>query len=310
MRVRSRLRLAALGTYLASVGTVLAFGVGGEFPARLSRELLWGLSMSAAFGVAAAVSGVCLVLAATTQGFGPTALEPDRAGSSDEPGAADSRSTADRRPDANRGTCDDSETVRRSSVGENRGRSPATRPGLAKDLRALSEVSALGNDPGAAAAEGSPGAGVSATKQESECPGGVEGAGQGGVGRSSGDVPAHPVLSPDALIRCWRRYRDEGDGHFRADGLRSELMASGFTMEVIEGRDLGVGEDVLVVPTGAPDGACYLVPSFAKSPGAVGRWFEDRGDRSLSRRVNDLAELAEGRHTADEVLEVRKGAVS
>ena len=309
MRVRARLGLAALGTYLASVGTVLAFGVGGEFPARWSRDLAWGLSMSAAVGVAAVVSGVCLVLAATAQAFGPAAAEPDRGGSSDEPGAAGSRSTADRRYDANRRTWDDSEPVRRSSVRENRGRSSAMGPGSAKEVHALSEVAAPRRGPGPAAAEAGSGAGVSAAEQKSECPGGV-GAGRGGVGQNAGDLPVPAVLGPDALIRCWRRYRDEGDGHFRADGLCAELTESGFAMEVFEGRDLGAGDDVLIVSTGAPDGTCYLVPSFAKSPGAVGNWFEDRGDRSLSRRVNDLAELAEGRRTADGIVQVRKGVVS
>ncbi len=301
MSVRSRLGLAALGSYLASVGTMLTFGVSGGLPAWLSRELAWGMSMSAAVSAAAVVSGVCLVLGAASQRSGPAVPKRDCAGSPEERGVADSPSAAAR----SRGTSDVGEMARRSFVRENRAPSSATRPSSVEGVQRPSEVAALRDGPATAAAQAGP-----AAEQESECPVGVEGVDRDDVGRSSVDVLASEVLSPDALIRCWRRYRDEGDGHFRAAGLRAELTESGFAVEVLEGRDLGVGDDVLVVPTGALDGACYLVPSFAKSPGAVGRWFEDRGDRSLSRRVNDVAELAEGRRTEDGVLEVRKGAVS
>ena len=302
MSFRSRLGLAALGSYLASVGTMLAFGVRGGLPAWLNREL-WGIPMGAAASVAGLVSGVCLVTWAASQRSGSAAQEQNGVGSLAERRSAKLCSAADRSYEANRTTRDVAETAGRSLGRESRATSTAIGPRSADSALGLSELASPQRVPEATVAQAVP-------APDRETPVGVRGVDQGHVGRSSADVDTPTLLTPDVLVRCWRRYRDEGDGHFRAAGLRAELTECGFTVEVLEGRDVGAGDDVLVVPTGAPDGACYVVPSFAKSPGAVGRWFEDRGDRSLSRRVNDVADLAEGRRTEDGVLELRKGTVS
>lgn len=302
MSVRSRLGLAALGSYLASVGTVLAFGVPGDLPPWLSRELPWGIPMGAVVSVAALASGVCLVFGAVSQRSGPAAHGQTSAGLPEEPRVVESSSSADYDDDANRTTRGVAETASRGLVRENRAPSG---PRSAERVSGPSELAVPRHAPEATLAQSVPASG-----REGERPAEVKSVGEGSVVRSSADVSAPALLSPDALVCCWRHYRDEGDGHFRAAGLRAELTERGCAAEVLEGRDVGAGDDVLVVPTGAPDGACYLVPSFAKSPGAVGRWFEDRGDRSLSRRVNDVVELAVGRRTEDGLLEVRKGAVS
>ena len=304
-KVRARLGLAAAGAYLASVGTILALLVAGEFPAWLDGESPWGLSTSLVVGVVAAVAGVCLVVAAVVEGSG-TAERRDGSSVAASPGAG---GALDRGSDPDRATYAVGDGAPRTAVRESRGSDAIGRAGLSGETPARSEVTPAGLGSPATSSEAVP----CAEAPDGKCregPSRAERTDHADAGRSSGAPCSPVVLDPSTLIGCWRRYRDEGDGHFRADGLREELTECGFALEVIEGRDLGAGDDVLIVPTGAPGGACFLVPSFAKAPDAVGRWFDDRGDRSLSRRVNRITEVAEGRRTADGIELVRKGAVS
>ena len=303
-RVRARVGLAAVGAYLASVGTMLTLRVAGELPTWLDRELAWGFSTSFVVGVVAAVAGACLVLVAVVEGTEP-AERRDRfpvAASPTVGGVLDGGSDPNR---ANRAVGD---RAGRTAVRESTAAS-VEKAGFARETPARSEVAIGGLGPPTTSSEAGPCVGVPDGKSN-EGPSRVESTDHADAGRSSGAASSPVVLDPSTLIGCWRRYRDEGDGHFRADGLREELIECGFALEVIEGRDLGAGDDVLIVPTGAPGGTCFVVPSFAKAPDAVGRWFEDRGDRSLSRRVNRITEVAEGRRTADGIELVRKGAVS
>ena len=302
--VRTRVGLAAFGAYLASVGTMLALRVAGELPAWLERDLPWGFSTSSVAGVAAAVVGACLVLAAVVEGTGTVERRDGRPVAASPTAGGVLASGSDR----NRATDSVGQGAGRTAVRDSGASASVGKAGLAQGTPARSEVAATGLGPVTAGPEVEPCDGVSTGKSSEGRR--MESTDHAGAGRASGTPRSLVVLDPGTLIGCWRRYRDEGDGHFRADGLRRELTECGFALEVIEGRDVGAGDDVLIVPTGAAGGACFLVPSFAKAPDAVGRWFEDRGDRSLSRRINHITEVAEGRRTADGIELVRKGAVS
>lgn len=304
-KVSARVGLAAVGAYLASVGTILTFRVAGELPAWLDRELTLGLSTSSVAGLVAVVAGVCLVVVAVVEGTGTAERRDGRSVAASPAAGGVLEGGSD--PDRTSHTVGLGATP--TGVPESRASASVGRAGLAQETPARSEVAATALEPPATSAEAGPCTGVPDGRR-SEVPSRVESTDHADAGRASGAPRSSVVLDTGTLIGCWRRYRDEGDGHFRADGLRDELTECGFALEVIEGRDLGAGDDVLIVPTGAPGGACFLVPSFAKAPDAVGRWFEDRGDRSLSRRVNHITEVAEGRRTADGIELVRKGAVS
>ena len=304
-KVRARVGLAAVGAYLASVGTMLTLRVAGDLPAWLGGELVWGFSTSSVAGVVAAVAGACLVLVAVVEGTEPA----ERRDGSPVAASPTAGRVLDRGSDPNRATHAVGDGAARTGVRESRASAPVGRAGLARETPARSEVAPAGLGPPTTSAEAGACVGVPDGKSN-EGPSRVGSTEFADAARFSGAPCSSEVLDPSTLIGCWRRYRDEGDGHFRADGLREELTECGFALEVIEGRDLGAGDDVLIVPTGAAGGACFLVPSFAKAPDAVGRWFEDRGDRSLSRRINHITEVAEGRRTADGIELVRKGAVS
>lgn len=304
-RVRARVGLAAVGAYLASVGTMLTLRVAGELPAWLDRELAWGLSTSSVAGVVAAVAGVCLAVAAVVEGSGTAERRDD----SPVTASPEAEGVLDRASDAGRTTHADGHGATRTCVPESRTSASVGKAGLAQEIPAPPKVAAAGLGQPATSSEAGPCAGVPDGKSN-EGPSRAESTDHADAGGAPGAPCSSVVLDSATLIGCWRRYRDEGDGHFRADGLREELAECGFVLEVIEGRDLGAGDGVLIVPTGAPGDTCFLVPSFAKAPDAVGRWFEDRGDQSLSRRVNHITEVAEGRRTADGIELVRKGAVS
>lgn len=307
MSRRLRLGMVALGVYLASVGSMLALHVDGGFPDWLNRESFPGLSMSLVVGVPAAAVGAFLVLAAATAASGEEAGHGGRGRSF----PAGERNSAPRLSGAGLRIPDSGNAEEQVSLADSRARAAPERRDSPKERHRRADRAARGSRPGRAAAEAPVGDGVRthAPGNEGRSPVGGDRASFGGS-HSHTEAPASLVLDAEALKECWRRYRDEGDGHFRADGLRAELAESGFSNEVIEGRDLGAGDHVLVVHTGASGGRCYLVPSFVEAPAAVDNWFEDRGVHSLSRRVNEIRVLAEGRCSADGVELVKKGVVS
>ena len=302
-----RLGMAALGVYLASVGSMLALHVDGGFTDWLSREAVWGLSVSLVVGVPAAAVGVCLVLAAATA----ASREAPGHGGRGRSCPAGERNPAPRLPGADSGTGDSEDAAERVSRGDSRARAAAERCGSPEERHRRVDRPAHGSVPGRVAAEVLAGDGVPTSAPGNEGRDSASGDRTSFGGRHADpEAPASSVLDAEALEECWRRYRDEGDGHFRADGLRAELAKNGFPNQVLEGRDFGVGDHVLVVRTGASGGHCYLVPSFVEAPAAVEPWFEDRGVHSLSRRVNEIRVLAEGSCSADGVELVKKGVVS
>jgi len=307
MSRRLRLGMVALGVYLASVGSMLALHVDGGVRDWLNRESVRGLSMSLVVGVPAAAVGACLILAGATTATGEAAGHGGRRRSY----PAGERNPATRQPGAGPGTPDSGNAAERVSFRETGARVAAERRGLPEERNRRADRAARGCAPGRAAAEPPAGGDLPTSAPGSEDRG-LAGGGRPSFGGSHSDseAPASAVLDAEALEECWRRYRDDGDGHFRADGLRAELAGSGFPNKVIEGRDLGAGDHVLVIQTGASGGHCYLVPSFVEAPAAVEPWFEDRGVHSLSRRVNEIRVLAEGTCSADGVELVKKGVVS
>ena len=127
-------------------------------------------------------------------------------------------------------------------------------------------------------------------------------------------APAAPQPTPPEphdLIRVWQDYWRAGDGHFRASGLERQLTASGFAARVIDGATVGAGEHVQIVDPQSEDRRVYVLPSFAASPRAVQRWFEDRSDGALTATNHRVIAVAVGRWTDSGTVEiVEKGAVS
>lgn len=113
------------------------------------------------------------------------------------------------------------------------------------------------------------------------------------------DSPVEPQASD--LIQVWDTYRREGDGHFTKRGLQKQLDDMEFQATVSADVRVGSSECLLVVQTESQGPAFFVLPSFAKSPRAVQRWFADRSDGALNRTIHQVAEVAEGRWT-------RKGA--
>lgn len=315
MSRRLRLGLVALGVYLASIGSMLALDgwLSSWFRRDLDLSLRWlsswfsrdpdlSLPMSAVVGVPAAVVGVCFVLAATL-----TAAAGRR--ERNRPFPARQRNAAPRRHGAEPRPPVSASAGERSARGDARVRPAAGSFPSPAGTHGRSGAVAGGLGPARAAAEAATGGDVP-TGEPGNGNRSVSGRASFAGSPSDAERPASPVLDPNALEACWRRYRDEGDGHFRADGLRAELLKAGLPNDVIEGRDIGAGKHVLVVHTGSPGGRCYVVPSFVEAPTAVKAWFEDRGADMLSRRVNDIQELAVGKRKAYGVELVKKGAVS
>ena len=115
----------------------------------------------------------------------------------------------------------------------------------------------------------------------------------------SGRLPVEPQASD--LIHVWDTYRREGDGHFTKRGLQEQLDDMEFQATVSADDRVGSSDCLLVVQTESQGPAFFVLPSFAKSPRAVQRWFADRSDGALNRTIHQVAEVAEGRWT-------RKGA--
>lgn len=112
------------------------------------------------------------------------------------------------------------------------------------------------------------------------------------------DSPRPPV-EPQAsdLIRVWDTYRREGDGHFTERGLQQQLDDMDFQATVSADDRVGSGDCLLVVQIESQEPGFFVLPSFAKSPRAVRRWFADRSDGALNRTIHQVAEVAEGRWT-------------
>ena len=106
------------------------------------------------------------------------------------------------------------------------------------------------------------------------------------------------------------RYRDEGDGHFNAQGLGAELAARSIVADV---RQLGddAGEAVLAIDNPqSSDRSFLVVPDFTRSPKSAERWFEDESGGRLGSRTNEIKKLARGRWTESGPKVVTKGSVA
>lgn len=119
-----------------------------------------------------------------------------------------------------------------------------------------------------------------------------------------------PKLREEDLIQVWQDYWRKGDGHFNSRGLRSQLVDHGLKAEIIAGSELGAGDNVLIVDPKYRSGLVYLLPSFTKSPRAVGDWFDDRGSGALTGKTQRVIELAIGKRTNRGIEIVKRGVVS
>ena len=130
-----------------------------------------------------------------------------------------------------------------------------------------------------------------------------------GAGDRTG--PFGPGMSR-RLIRAWDNYRRGGDGLFTASGFKQRLAELGIQAAVRDGDAIGASGDVLVVePRSADYDRFWVVPSFAQSPRAAPRWFEDIGDGALNARTQIVHRVAEGRWVNDTNFEVvQKGTVA
>ncbi len=101
-----------------------------------------------------------------------------------------------------------------------------------------------------------------------------------------------PVGS-DRLIDVWQAYWENGDGHFNAGGLKSEMDRQSLTGKVYSGSVLGLDDSVLGVDL-EDDSIIYLLPDFNKPPSAVSEWFEDQSSGSLTALIKSVDRLAQG----------------
>lgn len=130
--------------------------------------------------------------------------------------------------------------------------------------------------------------------------------------------PTTPKKSPppaqepqaDDLKRVWNTYRREGDGHFNAQGLQKQFHDLHFDATVSASNHVGARDCVLVVETRSRKPDFFVLPSFARSPRAVGKWFEDNSGGALTGRIEQVLVVAEGRRTETEVQMIRKGIVA
>ena len=97
------------------------------------------------------------------------------------------------------------------------------------------------------------------------------------------DSPVEPQASD--LIQVWDTYRREGDGHFTKRGLQKQLDDMEFQATVSADNRVGSSDCLLVVQTESQGPGFFVLPSFAKSPRAVRRWFADRSDGALNRTI-------------------------
>ena len=124
------------------------------------------------------------------------------------------------------------------------------------------------------------------------------------------EVVSHPPLQ-DVLVKAWRRYLRDGDGHFNAEGFKSELSGIEIGAEVREGSEVGAGDAVLVIEDPrSDDRSFFVVPNFTKAPRAAADWFEDESGGILGHRTKELRRLARGRwlESGPEIIE--KGIVA
>ena len=294
MPVRVRWGRLILGSYLVCVGSVLALGGGGASV----RELLdFGLELPVPelVGGIVAVAGAVAVawfLRSVDAGGSlvrPVVREGAAGATSGSPSKVVSRESG-RAPGRSRGG---------PGSGSVAGSRQVRGPGFISEGSEGSESRPEGGaPPPGARGVGGPGAAVAPA------------VGRPGAQVETGAEPEQvPELGAMELIRCWERYRAEGDGYFRAEGLRGVLAEYGFEADVVEGSQLDAGDHVLVVAPRAADGRCFVVPSFVKSPRDVRKWFDDCGDGVLAQRIERVLKVAKGRRSGRTVEFVSKGKV-
>ena len=123
-------------------------------------------------------------------------------------------------------------------------------------------------------------------------------------------VVSHPPLQ-DVLTNAWRSYLHDGDGHFNAEGFKSELSGIEIAAEVREGSEVGAGNAVLVIEDPrSDDRSFFVIPNFTKAPGAAADWFEDESGGILGHRTKELRRLARGRWSKNGPEVIEKGIVA
>ena len=125
--------------------------------------------------------------------------------------------------------------------------------------------------------------------------------------------PDEPTPRPDLkqeLKGAWKRYRDDGDGHFNAQGFKAELANAGFDVDVRR-LDGAAGSAVLTIDDPqAGDRSFFVVPDFNRSPKSAEHWFEDESSRRLGGRTDKLKKLARGKWSQNGPEVVEKGSVA
>lgn len=117
-------------------------------------------------------------------------------------------------------------------------------------------------------------------------------------------------VDSQSLTNAWLTYFRDGDGHFNAGGFSRVLADLSVRGRVLQGVDLGLGDQVLGVELGLRDDDVYLVPNFNYSPRALEEWFEDRGSGGRSARVRQLLQPARVRRSGQRVEVVQRGIVA
>ncbi len=125
-----------------------------------------------------------------------------------------------------------------------------------------------------------------------------------------GEIPATAEDLEYELKAAWKRYRDRGDGHFRAHGLRDELASAAVDV-VVRGLDGPAGVGVLVVENpDATESGFFVVPDFSKPAKSVDYWFENKGSRALGALIDEVIVVAQGRFSESGVEVVKRGSVA
>lgn len=125
----------------------------------------------------------------------------------------------------------------------------------------------------------------------------------------TGDPAPHPDFG-NQLMEAWKRYRDDGDGYFNADGFKAALASAGIDADV-RGLDGQSGQAVLMIyDPWANDGSFFVVPDFSKSPKSAERWFEDQSGGALGGRTEELRRIARGRWSENGPEIVERGSVA
>ncbi|MDE2973580.1 MAG: hypothetical protein OXU64_02490 [Gemmatimonadota bacterium] len=133
------------------------------------------------------------------------------------------------------------------------------------------------------------------------------------VPESPSETGEEPTPRPDfgkELMEAWKRYRDDGDGHFNAEGFKAALANTGIDADV-RGLDGQPGQAVLMIcDPWANDRSFFVVPDFSKSPRSAERWFEDESGGALGGRTEELRKLGRGRWSESGPEMVEKGSVA